>query len=41
MHLLGKINWVKQLNPARGARLMKIFDEIEWKSDNNVEHRNS
>ena len=31
MHLLGKINWVRQLNPARGAKLMKIFDEISWK----------
>ncbi|OYW14482.1 MAG: reverse transcriptase, partial [Planctomycetales bacterium 12-60-4] len=30
MHLLGKINWVKQLNPARGAKLAKIFAEIEW-----------
>ena len=31
MHLLGKINWVKQLNPARGIKLMKIFNEIVWK----------
>ena len=41
MHLLGKINWVRQLNPARGAKLMKIFDEIVWKSSNSVQPRTS
>ncbi len=30
MHLLGKINWVKQLNPARAEKLTKIFAEIDW-----------
>ncbi len=30
MHLLGKINWVRQLNPERGEKLAKVFDEIDW-----------
>jgi hypothetical protein len=30
MHLLGRINWVKQLNPARGAKLAMVFERIEW-----------
>ncbi len=34
MHLLGKINWVKQLNSTRGAKLMKIFNEITWDQKN-------
>jgi retron-type reverse transcriptase len=35
MHLLGKINWVKQLNPNRGAKLAKIFGEIDWDQSHN------
>ena len=29
-HLLGRINWVKQLNPQRGEKLMKTFNAIRW-----------
>jgi len=29
MHLLGKIGWVKQLNPARAEKLKKVFEEID------------
>jgi len=29
MHLLGKISWVKQLNPARAEKLKKVFEEID------------
>ncbi len=29
-HLLGRIAWATQLNPARGARLHAAFDEIDW-----------
>jgi hypothetical protein len=29
-HLLGRIAWVAWLNPARGARLRRLFDVIEW-----------
>ena len=29
-HLLGRIAWVAQLNPARGHRLRARFDAIEW-----------
>lgn len=29
-HLLGRISWVGSLNPARGARLRSMFDEIDW-----------
>ena len=29
-HLLGRISWVSALNPARGARLRAVFDEITW-----------
>ena len=29
-HLLGRIGWVKQLNPARAAKLMRLFEQIEW-----------
>ncbi|WP_420121773.1 reverse transcriptase family protein [Nakamurella sp.] len=29
-HLLGRISWVGALNPARGARLRALFDEIDW-----------
>lgn len=29
-HLLGRIGWFEQLNPARGAKLRRTFAEIEW-----------
>lgn len=29
-HLLGRINWVKQLNPNRGEKLMQTFNKIRW-----------
>lgn len=29
-HLLGRVAWVTQLNPVRGAKLRRIFDQIEW-----------
>lgn len=32
LHLLGKINWVKQLNSERGARLAAMFEKIDWNS---------
>ena len=31
-HLRGRINWVHQLNPARGEKLMGIFRVIDWSS---------
>lgn len=29
-HLLGRIGWVKQLAPVRAAKLMRLFERIEW-----------
>jgi hypothetical protein len=29
-HLLGRIAWVKQFNPARAAKLMGLFGQIKW-----------
>lgn len=29
-HLEGRVGYVETLNPARGARLRRIFDSIEW-----------
>lgn len=29
-HLDGRIGWVEQLNPARGARLRRQFESISW-----------
>jgi RNA-directed DNA polymerase len=29
-HLLGRIAWVAALNPARGARLRALFDQVAW-----------
>jgi hypothetical protein len=29
-HLRGRIAYVASLNPSRGARLQRIFDEIDW-----------
>jgi hypothetical protein len=30
-HLDGRINWVEQINPPRGARLRLIFERIDWR----------
>ena len=32
-HLLGRIAWVEQLNPQRGAKLRGRFAEISWNED--------
>jgi hypothetical protein len=29
-HLLGRIGWFRQVNPARGERLWALFSAIEW-----------
>jgi hypothetical protein len=29
-HLDGRIGWVEQINPARGAKLRQVFDEVRW-----------
>jgi len=29
-HLDGRVAWAEQLNPARGTKLRRLFDEIEW-----------
>jgi RNA-directed DNA polymerase len=29
-HLLGRIAWVKQFNAARAAKLMRLFEQIQW-----------
>lgn len=29
-HLLGRIAWMGQFNPARKTRLLRLFDRIEW-----------
>lgn len=29
-HLNGRVNWVENLNPARGAKLRALFDQIVW-----------
>jgi hypothetical protein len=31
MHLDGRVGFVEMVNPAKGARLRKIFEQIEWK----------
>ncbi len=30
MHLSGRVGFVEMVNPARGARLRKIFEQIQW-----------
>jgi RNA-directed DNA polymerase len=30
LHLLGRISWVAQLNPARATRLERLFEQIAW-----------
>ncbi len=29
-HLLGRLSWVTALNPARGAKLRRAFDAVDW-----------
>ena len=29
-HLDGRVTWVEQVNPARGAKLRVLFDRIAW-----------
>ena len=29
-HLLGRVAWVESVNPRRGAKLRRRFDEIVW-----------
>jgi RNA-directed DNA polymerase len=29
-HLLGRIAWVKRLNPHKSAKLMRLFEQINW-----------
>jgi retron-type reverse transcriptase len=31
-HLRGRIAWVASLNPARGAKLLRRFEEIDWRA---------
>ena len=31
-HLRGRISWVASLNPSRGERLRRRFDEIDWQA---------
>lgn len=30
MHLDGRVGFVKMVNPAKGARLRRIFERIRW-----------
>jgi len=29
-HLRGRVEWVRSLNPTRGERLSKVYDQIDW-----------
>jgi RNA-directed DNA polymerase len=31
-HLLGRISWVEALNPARGAKLRRLFSAVDWET---------
>jgi RNA-directed DNA polymerase len=31
-HLAGRVAWVEQVNPPRGAKLRRLFERIEWSS---------
>jgi hypothetical protein len=31
-HLLGRVQWVAQLNPGRGAKLRALFERIRWEA---------
>jgi hypothetical protein len=30
-HLEGRVSWVEQINPPRGAKLRAVFERIEWR----------
>jgi hypothetical protein len=30
-HLDGRVAWVEQLNPSRGAKLRRLFEQIDWR----------
>ena len=30
MHLLGRVGFVEMVNPRKGARLRRIFEQIPW-----------
>lgn len=32
-HLEGRVCWVEQVNPRRGAKLRRVFERIEWTGD--------
>ncbi len=32
-HLRGRIAWVTQLNPPRGEKLLRLFEQIDWTRD--------
>ncbi len=29
-HLGGRVSWVEQNNPLRGAKLRRLYDRIDW-----------
>lgn len=29
-HLLGRMRWLESLNPTRGAKLLRVFEAIDW-----------
>jgi hypothetical protein len=32
-HLEGRVGFVEMVNPTKGARLRKIYEQIEWKEE--------
>jgi hypothetical protein len=32
-HLLGRIGWFRQVHPERGARLMGLFERVDWERE--------
>lgn len=32
-HLDGRVTWVEQINPPRGAKLRRLFEQIDWRVD--------
>jgi hypothetical protein len=33
-HLDGRVTWAEQVNPARGSKLRRLFDRIDWSNTN-------
>jgi hypothetical protein len=31
-HLLGRIGWFRQIHAERGARLMHLFERVDWEN---------